>query len=371
MSFLTSLARRRAQKHDKGSKARSPQVESSFAQKMAGLFLMLAPLLLSGFLIVLLQHPGAMQSDRPMPQDMTEWDLRQNTIPVDETGLRDPKTLIREFLVLLVEAMESPTVVAYHRMLANSLSRAMRPAVAAIVSHAESLLSVRGTAWARFGKDPMWGAAGETLIAMDVSMRSAVLKGVWERLSGMAEESLAERGKEMNVGHITVGEALRLQNIASGIGVRVVCEVGFNAGHSAAAVLLAGRELVTIDINSDAYVKKAAALLRAMFPGKLEFMLMDSKEALGVLKKRGVGCDLIRIDGSHIGGMAAADLAAAQLINSGPRLVWMDDVGCSNWNCLEPSKAWQDAVGRGLVVEEDCSVGPDTSHGYCIGRFVP
>lgn len=33
------------------------------------------------------------------------------------------------------------------------------------------------------------------------------------------------------------------------------------------------------------------------------------------------------------------------------RIIWMDDVGCSNWNCAEPSEAWHRAKRQGLVQE--------------------
>jgi hypothetical protein len=33
------------------------------------------------------------------------------------------------------------------------------------------------------------------------------------------------------------------------------------------------------------------------------------------------------------------------------RLIWMDDIGCSNWNCIGPSRAWATALENQIVFQ--------------------
>ena len=77
---------------------------------------------------------------------------------------------------------------------------------------------------------------------------------------------------------------------------------------------------------------------------------------------------MTRIDGGHLGPTPATDLHNAWRAAQGPRLVWMDDVGCENWNCLRPTEAWAAAVGAGVVRQQVCRVH-DASHGFCVGVF--
>ena len=156
--------------------------------------------------------------------------------------------------------------------------------------------------------------------------------------------------------------------------VRRACEVGFNEGHSAAALLLSSKTLnvVSIEVGEEEHVSRAAALLSSLFPGRLEVIRQNSSLALPMLAERSLQCDLVRIDGSHVGDMPWLDLLNSKLVASGPRIVWMDDVGCSNWNCREPTAAWERAKRQGLVDEVECSVSQETeSHGYCIATFAP
>lgn len=128
--------------------------------------------------------------------------------------------------------------------------------------------------------------------------------------------------------------------------------------------------MISIEVSEDEHVSRAAALLSSMFPGRLEVIRHNSSLALPMLAERSVGCDLIRIDGSHVGEMPWLDLLNSKLVASGPRILWMDDVGCANWNCREPTAAWERAKYDGLVDEAECSVSQDTdSHGYCIATF--
>jgi len=69
----------------------------------------------------------------------------------------------------------------------------------------------------------------------------------------------------------------------------------------------------------------------------------------------------------HLTGTTPADDLRNAIRNAaGPRLVWMDDVGCRNWNCEAPTRAWKLAIAEGQVDEKSCRV-EDESHGFCVG----
>lgn len=74
----------------------------------------------------------------------------------------------------------------------------------------------------------------------------------------------------------------------------------------------------------------------------------------------------ISVTSLSAGATPEADLRNAMRNAVGPRVVWMDDVGCGNWNCEEPTRVWLHAVAAGLVDEQSCRV-EDESHGFCVG----
>ena len=212
-----------------------------------------------------------------------------------------------------------------------------------------------------------------------------MLRGVWETLSALSDESeeIKENAKggagAVAVdGHLTVAEAHELQWWVRYPGVERVCEIGFNAGHSAAAILLAREEvsLLSFDLGEYQHVRRAGETMGALFPRRFSLVLGDSVNTFAARQEAGTAsmnslmtCDMTRIDGGHLGQVPLEDFVNARARASGPRVVWMDDVGCSNWNCHEPTRVWRDAVQRGHVKQTRCQV-LDASHGFCVGFFV-
>jgi len=217
-----------------------------------------------------------------------------------------------------------------------------------------------------------------------------VLRGVWETLSalsneahelqwetlsdeveGKKEEAKGGAGAVAVDGHLTVDEAHELQWWVKYPGVERVCEIGFNAGHSAAAILLAREEvsLRSFDLGQYQHVRRAGETIGALFPRRFSLVLGDSVTTFAARQEAGtalITCDMTRIDGGHLGQVPREDFANARAHAAGPRVVWMDDVGCSNWNCHEPTRVWRDAVQRGHVQQRSCRV-LDASHGFCVG----
>lgn len=299
---------------------------------------------------------------------------------------RDAPSPLEQVPRLHAEAMASPGTGAYQRLLAVGLSRIGRAAVGALVDQAAEDGSREDG-----GGEGVAGLLGE----LQRTYESTVLLAVWDRLSALAAEATLAAGLDAprDAGHMTLLEAEAMRRVVARAPVRSVCEVGFNAGHSAVAILLARPasseerdlsgetrgpsgeaappplSLLSIDIAEHPYVARAADLVRKLFPNsRFRFEKGDSLHVLQTLADRGEKCDLVRIDGGHLEGRPWEDLSAAARLASGPRLVWMDDVGCSNWNCEEPTRAWAEALRTGLVREEECSVEQPT-HGFCLGVF--
>ena len=109
-------------------------------------------------------------------------------------------------------------------------------------------------------------------------------------------------------GHIgqVVEEVAALRALAIEIGSGVACEVGFNAGHSA-AVLLEGtevRQLHEFDLMTQPYSNASVGHARARYPGRFAMHRGNSRQTLrehAARVKRGeeTACSLWFLDGAH------------------------------------------------------------------------
>jgi hypothetical protein len=146
--------------------------------------------------------------------------------------------------------------------------------------------------------------------------------------------------------------------------VRQVCEIGFNAGHSALFWLLgdAKTKLISFDIAYMAYIKPMGIYLDAEFPRRLQTVWGDSKsEVPKFFQENNVTCDVIVVDGSHYRADVLSDLRHMQAAASSPRhLVILDDFLGTN----DVGAAVIDARTEHLVGKlADCTAYPDTSRG--------
>jgi len=95
---------------------------------------------------------------------------------------------------------------------------------------------------------------------------------------------------------------LNLFNCA--IGAKRICEIGFNAGHSALLMLLANPnlEFIIFDINHHKYTEPAFNYIKSKFlDAKFEYIVGDStvEMPLWIEKNGGVRYDVVHIDGGH------------------------------------------------------------------------
>ena len=174
---------------------------------------------------------------------------------------------------LRVEALAAPSVPLYVKHLASCLSQILQAPIAAL---ARAALTADG---------PL---ATSVFVDVDSSMRASVLRGLWEVLS----EELSGRGHAApwDGGHLTIEEARHLEWWARFPGVSDVCEVGFNAGHSAAAMLLAAPNvtLLSMDLGEHAHVLPAARVISSLFPQRFRIELGPSEAVFAALVAKGM-----------------------------------------------------------------------------------
>jgi len=234
------------------------------------------------------------------------WDVaRAASVPGDrETEVLTAATRSSEMLVsraqrLRREYLGTPSAPQYFRMLASSLSHLLREPVAALVHFVQDSAKCAEDDEDSRGREDV---SGQTLMEADGILRSSILLGTWDMLSATYSEAGAP--PPADAGHISAAEAEHLQWWVRWPGIRRVCEVGFNAGHSAAAILLADRNvsLLSIDIGEHGHVASAASLISSLFPSRFRLEIGESVSTFAKLGTQGIAqCDMTRIDGGHLG----------------------------------------------------------------------
>ena len=116
--------------------------------------------------------------------------------------------------------------------------------------------------------------------------------------------------------------------------LETVCEIGFNAGHSAAMLLSANNASIhDFDLMSNPWSKHSVGAFRALHPGRLHLHVGDSActapDALRRLQRvsgqRRPPCDRFFVDGWHEEPSVSSDLSHALLFTRPGGLVMADD----------------------------------------------
>nr|WP_199290590.1 class I SAM-dependent methyltransferase [Synechococcus elongatus] len=98
-------------------------------------------------------------------------------------------------------------------------------------------------------------------------------------------------------------ENKRINLFSSATQAQKILEIGFNAGHSAALMLLANpnSNLLAFDICEHRYTEGCFAVLAERFPHRIDLIAGDSNTTLPLfrLEHPAVYFDLLHIDGSH------------------------------------------------------------------------
>lgn len=168
-------------------------------------------------------------------------------------------------------------------------------------------------------------------------------------------------------------------NVARGPTVRNICEVGFNAGHSAAVFLNANPQanMYSFDIGQFPYTRGNSKLMKEIFPTRFEYVSGPSEVTVPEFgqSRPDTKCDIISVDGDHSTEGTFNDLVNFRKLASCRNWVLMDDAG---WNST--NKAWQMAKDAGIITQVECFVDmnprPDyqfinfpDNRSWCLGFF--
>jgi len=148
----------------------------------------------------------------------------------------------------------------------------------------------------------------------------------------------------------------------------VVCEIGFNIGHSALLILAMKPTTQYIGFSLDIlYSRRVYDALKPIFGERLQVIWGDSTKS--VPKAHPMKCDVIIVDGGHSYEVAIADLNNMRRFSKATTDLFMDDLTCTAGWCEGPNKAWAEGKQKNIVKEEGCdSVG--AHRGWCWGKYL-
>jgi len=156
-----------------------------------------------------------------------------------------------------------------------------------------------------------------------------------------------------------------------------ICEIGFNAGHSAVLWLEGTAARVQeFDLLSLPYSQASRDFILRRYPGRTSFHVGDSVATVGlharrVLKGTAAPCDLWLIDGDH-GIHAKADFLNALGASRAGTIVVADDAGL---RFPYVRKFWRIHVAIGSIRECGCVITRAAQSGaektWCIGTVSP
>jgi hypothetical protein len=137
--------------------------------------------------------------------------------------------------------------------------------------------------------------------------------------------------------------------------IRTIGETGFNTGASSRAFLAAREDttVVSFDLGQHASVRPAKAGIERRYPGRHELVLGDSTKTLPdyARTRPDIRFDLVFIDGGHDYEVASADLHNFRPMCHERTVVIMDDL-TPWWAWGEgPTRAWQEAIDGGVIVQ--------------------
>jgi predicted O-methyltransferase YrrM len=151
-----------------------------------------------------------------------------------------------------------------------------------------------------------------------------------------------------------------------------ICEIGFNAGHSAALFMIHAQqaEFTFFDLGEHKYTKPCYEYLRQKFPETQSKMIVgDSRLSLPLWMqscREQLGTfDVVHVDGGHSESCAVSDLAAAIMLVRKGGIVILDDTNDPMIRtCFE---RWERA---GVLERMPQLETPDTTYAHIISRRV-
>lgn len=149
-----------------------------------------------------------------------------------------------------------------------------------------------------------------------------------------------------------------------------MCQVGFNAGHSAVALLEhapAGSILLSLDLAKHSYTRPLEQIVQGIAAerGSKHVMLVgDSAELLP--KFLNIPFDLVFVDGNHAFEAVTLDIWHCLMLASPETVLLINHIYTDMVEGVGPTRAWLDAVCRGHV-EQRAWHSCCSRHGIAVG----
>ena len=159
-----------------------------------------------------------------------------------------------------------------------------------------------------------------------------------------------------------------------------VCEIGFNAGHSA-AVWLGGwtdSTYTAFDLGDSIWSSAGTDVMDSQFGIRFEYIkgaagngnaLLKFHKEIGQGKHR--PCHVLSVDGAHDAEQAFADFSNGKRITVASGWVFANDVSEQSFPGVV--EAWKKAQSAGIIKEVECIADPEPKKGFfkrwCWGRY--
>lgn len=198
-----------------------------------------------------------------------------------------------------------------------------------------------------------------------ITFALAIVANVKKEYSLIEEHYRKELGAHYSQeGHAPVIEMEHWISLAELLQPSTICEIGFNAGHSAAA--WTQHYPKSQYISFDLFNKNVSHVARLHLNTRnIRYIIGNTAQTLIDNK---FDCDVISIDGDHSYKGALRDLQNMQRHANPQHVIIMDDLLCKWWWCHPPTKAWKEMISLGYIEQIGCkTIGCCT--GWCWGKY--
>ena len=197
-----------------------------------------------------------------------------------------------------------------------------------------------------------------------------------KRLRSLLDYALTAYSASSIDGHMYEESAKLYIRLAASPTIKTICEVGLNGGHSALNWLVANPDahLYEFELGADdhRYYKIGHAMVEAVFPDRMTLILGDSDTTLSKFHADhpDLRCDLISIDGGHVGFQAFHDVANFLPLAHSATIAVMDDCAADH-DQERVGRVAREAVEEGILVNlEKFKHFPDVGpRGSCVAQY--
>ncbi|MFA6295130.1 MAG: class I SAM-dependent methyltransferase [Candidatus Paceibacterota bacterium] len=175
------------------------------------------------------------------------------------------------------------------------------------------------------------------------------LKKLIEKTGELLEGNCVYRHLSFDQWDVLLNKRINYQKAVKGR--KTICEVGFNAGHSVLAMILANPDAnyILFDLGTHAYAQPCFEYLKKIFPQtKVEIFWGDSRETLADYHRKNpkVIFDLVHIDGCHRSEVYSVDWKNSLDVTFSGSLIIFDDTDSAKINAFLNKE-----IEKGIVCE--------------------